>query len=223
MKKKILTKKIKFLISGILSFIIVGTGTYFCSLLPKSENNNYRRYLWVFRDTAQKNVDPMISFGEVGEEDIEYSYIYNNDYFVEVWEFLSLKGSTLNNISIIENIDLSKDKIPFSIVNHSNRKKNPIITRKLGFVFENKMNVLVSDNSNIIKKINSKNYKGFIGNIDRVCLSDGKDNHLVSMDWPSKNELTLFLLCKKNDRFYIIIVNSNLVFNESIIDIFDLN
>ena len=69
------SKKVKVLISGILTFFIISIGICVFSLLPKSEHNNYRRYLWVFQDTARKNVDTLISFGKIGEEDIEYSYI----------------------------------------------------------------------------------------------------------------------------------------------------
>jgi hypothetical protein len=216
-KKKLLI--IFSLLITILTFF--GLFIYFETHIMNAGDN--ARYIWVFKDSAQHNIDKSICFGNIGRHDVNYSYIYKDDVHIYVWEFFDLKSVLLKNIPINYRVDLDKIKIPSGeILGGNNLPPLPKIRVKYGLTFKGDIKVNINKDSEIFETFDELNYKGFFGNIHRITFSDDYNEHLIVFDY-EYNEPTLLLLCKKLNRFYVVIINSKRKFDSNIIEILNLN
>jgi len=218
-----MNKTKKLIISGTIAIIVC----YFSYRIIRYERNmyhiemsNYKPYLWVFNDFAKKDINTKIFVGCVRKRDIMYNYIYKNDYRICIWEFKDLSNSEFKNMNINQNVNLDDIKFDFGEV--LNKKSSPEISVNFDHFFKHGININLDKYSKIEKRIESTNYKGFFGKVNKMAFSDETGNNLVLFDYPEGLETNLFLLYKGNDSFYIIIVHSPMPFNEKIINILNL-
>jgi hypothetical protein len=184
--------------------------------------NNYKPYLWIFKDSVKNDVDKDMFVGSIRERDILYQYILKNRYHVSIWEFKDLSEIRLNEIPINCNVDLDDVNImPYELLN---KNESPEITTELGFSFSGSASLNIDKRSKIIKSIDTPKYKGFYGLVNKLSLSNEKGKHLIIFDYPSGNEPTLFLLYKTSTGFYVVFIDSNDgPFDESIIHVLNLS
>lgn len=180
---------------------------------------NYKQYLWIFKDSALNYIDTNIFVGCIRERDVLFNYIYKDDYYIAIWEFKDV-SKDLENIFIYKNIDLSNLKFNSSQV--LNRDGSPEFTVRFVPFFQKKMDVNIDQYSEIKQEFKSMNYKGFYGTINKVTLSNEDKQHLVLIEFPYKKENSLFLLYKKAQSFFVIIIHSEKFFDKSIINILNL-
>jgi len=60
------------------------------------------------------------------------------------------------------------------------------------------MTVNVDNHSKIEKKIEGRNYKGFIGSINRISLSNENNEHEIFIDYVPIQKQVLFLIYNSN-------------------------
>lgn len=218
-----MNKITKILLSGIISIIIVYYGYSFCRFFVyghKTEMGNFKRYIWLFKDSAKSEIDSIFCAGEVKKRDIYFDYIYKQEYFISIWEFKDLNYMNINDISINENVDLGDVK--FNEYEIFNKNSWPQITSKLNFSFNHLLGVNLDKSSKILNPLRSPYFNGFYGVINQMSFSDENKKHLILFDYPSGNEPTIVLFYKTSKSFYTIIINSkNKKFDDSIIDIFN--
>ena len=183
---------------------------------------NLSRYLWLFNDSSKSKIDHYYYSGENRKSDTYYTYIYDESYYISIWEFKDLSEADLKNIFIKQNVIL--DDIKFFSAERFNRGVDnlPTITLKLGFKFRDfKMDVNLDDESKIYKKIDTNNYKGFFGKINKMSFNDSKGKPLILFEYYGYKP-TLFIMYKAKQSFFVILVDSKIDFDESIINIFNL-
>ena len=94
-----------------------------------SFERDFNRYLWVFKDSAKTKIDTSYFSGDVRKRDAYYTYIYDNNYYISIWEFKDLREVDLKNILITQNVVF--DDISFFSAEKFNAKLEyfPIITK----------------------------------------------------------------------------------------------
>ena len=182
-------------------------------------------YLWIFKDSILPDIDPYFGLSSVNKRDIYNSFIYRNNkgkFYISFWEFKDLKEVELNSIVFSEKVDLSDVSFWSGVILNSNSEVQEVII-KYGFDFKNSLHVNTNQFSEIKKTISGRNYRGFLGLMDKISLSDNEGNHQIIFNYPSGKEPVLFFVYKGLYSFYIITVESdNIPFDEEIIEIFDL-
>lgn len=212
----------RIIVSGITAFIICYFGYFiFISIKYRHhiEMNNYRRCLWLFSEKAKNDIDTNFYVGCVRDRDILSKYSYKN-FNVFIWEFKDLDIVKLNEVHINQNTNL-KD-LKFSSKEILNKKNSPEINIKYGFTFNGTMSVNLDDYSKVESSFETNNYKGFYGVLNRMSFSNERDEHQIYFDYGFVHQPTLFLLYKGHGSFYVIIINSEKPFDESIINILNL-
>ena len=187
-----------------------------------SFERDFNRFLWIFNESAKAKINTLNYIGNVRKRDAYYTYIYDNNYYISIWEFKDLGEADLKNILIKQNVVF--DDIKFFSTEKFNEKLEyfPIITSKLGFRFkESKMDVNLDVDSKIYKKFDTINYKGFFGKINLMSFNNYKGKPLIYFQYLGYKP-TLFIMYKANQSFFVILVDSKIDFDENIIKIFNL-
>ena len=187
-----------------------------------SFESNFNRYLWLFKDSEKAKIDTFIYSGKATKTNTYYTYIYDDNYFISIWEFKDLREVDLKNILITQNVVF--DDISFFSAEKFNAKLEyfPIITSKLGFRFkESKIDVNLDDETKIYKKFDTINYKGFFGKINLMSFNNYKGKPLIYFQYLGYKP-TLFIMYKAKQSFFVIMVDSKIDFDDSIIKIFNL-
>lgn len=216
-----------FLISGLIAISIVSLGFYFFGILKsthKTEFKNFNRYLWLFQDSLHKDINKYFYVGRIGERDIMYDYIYRNEnsnYYITIWELKDLINNDLNEILINQNANLEIVKFEWGEIFNENSVL-PKITMKMHLSFRNWMSVNLNENSKITNFINSENYKGFYGTIDKMSFNNDKGEVLVLFEYKKEPLQSLVIFYKCNYGFYAILINSSETIDENILNILAL-
>lgn len=181
---------------------------------------NYKPYFWVFKDSAKINVDTTLFIGCTRKTDVLYTYIYKLNYNVSIWEFKDLEAVKLRSIHINQNVNLDNLKFSSAVVLFN--KSSPEITVSYGSFFNNTFDINLDEYSKIERHFEGTNYKGIYCTINRMSLSDEKGKHLVLFDFIDGIEPNIILLYKSSKSFYLIRIDSKTPFDESIINILNL-
>ena len=221
--------------------IIILVIAFIIYLLAVFNKYNKYRYMWLFKDNIRKNIDTISApIGLVRDKDLYYFYGYCKTYkqpfiekdtvyayFIEFWEFKDLGEINLNNILIKSNKCFFNEnfKLFSEHLNPDWRLSNiPLVTSKLNFEFKNKkMDVNIDDNAEVYKVINTNNYKGFFGRINKMSFSDTNGDVLIQFNYKNANR-TLFLMYKVQNSFFVIMVNCDYenLMDENVINMFNL-
>jgi hypothetical protein len=77
--------------------------------------------------------------------------------------------------------------------------------------------------STLSDTIQGVNYAGFLGMANYIWITDDKQQGQIAFDYRKGPKKTLFLLLKKADRSYLIVVNGKKDFDKNILKTFNLN
>ena len=187
--------------------------------------NNYRKHLWFLKDSVIKDIDTL-NMEARGKNDNIYFFNYKKyNYDFIVWKLNNLGNLNLEEITF--NQDFQLGNIPFKTYEVIDKNDSlPLITYLLGAGFNNSLKILIDRMPHPVKLLTSNNYKGFFGEVNKIILSDkvnGKDKYIIKLEYFPKPIMNLFLVFKKNDFYYIVIINSTEYFSESIINIFNFD
>lgn len=208
--------KIIRLLAIIVTTLIVCYIVYYVFVIVNNRHHSKlsfdESYLWLINDSVKSDVNQKMFFGHVGKKDILYEYVLKNKYLVSVWEFKDLNEINLSKVSINQHININNNFIPREVLDADT---NPEINIKLGSSFKGAINVNTDEYSQVIKIFDTPKYKGLLGVINKLSLSNKNGEHSIVLDYSKKNEPTLLLVYKTTRSLYVIFINS---FEEAPID-----
>ncbi len=222
-----MNKKFKIILIGVVS-IVIGYYSYIIYYSFKNAHDvdwvTYRKYSWIFKDSIKFDTHNPPDIREIAirhtkERDVLIQFNYKEHYFISIWEFKDLKGLNLKNTLV--NLNMLLGTIEFKSGEILNAHENPEIHLKYDLAFRDTMQINLDRQSSIIKNIEAPNYKGFYGIINRMTFSNSKYEDLILFEY-TKPTPTLFLLYKTSKSFYVIMVQGDKPFDESMINIFNL-
>ncbi|MBP6531901.1 MAG: hypothetical protein KA285_01390 [Bacteroidia bacterium] len=209
------------IIFGIIIFYLV---YFFGGILIFSHSLNHeawKNYTWIFKDSIRMDIENPLNYSDVKSKDIRSVFHYNDyEYYIIVWEFKNLSNLDLKNVKIEPNVNL--DNITFWAGEVLDSKSDLQTTVKYGFEFDDGFNINLDRYSKIDKRIESTKYRGFLGNVHRMALSDSKGDHQIIFDYNQGKGQTICLVYKARNSFYLIVINSKKPIDEGIIDVLNL-
>ncbi|WP_282015186.1 hypothetical protein [Marinifilum flexuosum] len=212
-----MNKILRFIISGVVALGIYYVGFYIYEMVRFSHNaswERYKEYTWILDDSIQKDLNTGVS--RIGNSDTWNFFRFRDVHMVTAWEFTNLQIEDLGCISIHKNEFIPKDDIKSGETFDSN--SSPKTTCKYGFDLAHRINVKIDNQSEVQRMIEADNYKGFIGRINKLSLSNKYDESQIIFDFEKSGMLSMFLFYKKKDDFYVILYYSRGDFDEEIID-----
>ena len=217
----IMNRTIRFIIICTVS-IVIGYIAYFLFRLSKYGHSiNWedvcKKYTWIFTDSVRNELDTSICLSCVNKRDIINNYLYKSRYTIIFWEVKDFASPKLGQISFKQGCKLSDIKFHSGQLLNKNSSKE--ITIKFGYKLDKALNVCLDDSSEIDTIIESYNYKGFYGVFNKISFNDNKGNPQILINYAMGKEPGLFLVYIKNDRLYLIIINSKDSFDKDIIKI----
>lgn len=225
----------KTLIVAIIGYVIYFISDY---ILYGHKTN---RYIWthhkyLLNKNIIANVDTFLAVSDITENDelTMFRYVSNKKtgrikfefnekdtaYNVVFWEFKKLAEVKVNQVEFRFNQNLDNLKLERGEI--LNSKSDQRISIHFGFEFEN-IQVNIDNHSKIQKLLSGKNYKGFLGSVNRISLSNEKNEHEIYIDYLPVQKQVIFLIYNSNKRFYIIMIDSDKYFDEKIMNILKLN
>ncbi len=203
-----------------------------------SDKKEYKDYMYLLHDIYQKDIDKYTPASYVKKNDVlvsvnyvpgislldrdgQISFGYRKDsaYHIRIWEFKKLSALSIDSVPFWFNRDLDDLKVTRGEVLAPRSTESVSINFK--YRFTNKMQVNTDRHSRIKNEVRGKDYKGFFGELNRVSLSNENDRHKIFIDYEPRREV-LFLVVNKQNRFCIITVTCNKAFDESIMELFNL-
>lgn len=218
-----MNKTLKIIISGVIAIVISYFAYFFYGIIRYSHSSNwqtYKQYMWIFKDSVKSDIDTNFCYSYLKKRDVYNNFHYKGTYNIIIWEFKDLSIAELKKATINQNVNL--DDVKFGSGEILNKKSDLEITIKYGFTFNYSMNVNLDGYSKIERNFEGANYKGFYGSINKMSLSDEKGEHQILLDYTEGQTPTVFLLYKGHQSFYLIMINSEKPFDESIINILNL-
>lgn len=214
------------LLAILVSTLIVGYIAYYVFVIVNNRHHNKlsfdESYLWLINDSVKSDVNQRMFFGHVGKKDILYEYVLKDKYLISVWEFKDLNKIELSEISINQHVNLNNDFLPREVLDADT---NPEINIKLGSSFNGSISLNTDEYSQIKKILDTPKYKGILGVINKLALTDKNGEHSIVLDYSKKNESTLLLVYKTTRSLYVIFINSTeeAPLDENIISLLDLS
>jgi hypothetical protein len=177
--------------------------------------------MWIFKDSIKNDIDTISSYSQVNRRDVYTNFHYKEDYNVLIWEFKDLGNTDLAKIVINQNVKLSD--IKFFSGEILNKNSDMEITVNYGFSFMYDMSLNLDKSSTIERTFEMHNYKGFYGTINQMSLSDEQGKHQILFNYRLGKEPSVLILYKGHKSFFLIIINSEKPFDESIINILNID
>jgi len=218
-----MNKTLKIIIAGIIIIVISYLSYFFYGIIRYSHSSDwqtYKQYIWIFKDSAKKDINTNFCYSYVKERDVYNNFDYKDIYNIIIWEFKDLANTELKKSTINQNINL--EDVKFDSGEILNKGSDLEFTINYGFVFNSAINVNLDESSKIERTFKGANYKGFYGSINQMSLSNEKGEHQILSDFTNGLTPTVFLFYKGRQSFYIIIINSKNPFDENIIKILNL-
>lgn len=202
------------------------------------DNNEWKNYMHLFKAPYIKDVDKFTRCTYVKKNDIYMSFNYvpgistlneeeqhkfrlrgDTAYFVTIWEFKKLGNLPVDSVKLRFCQSLDDLSLKWGEILEPDSEEPVSINFRYRF---KKMNINVDNKSEITNPyVTGENYNGFIGQLNRVSLSNEKEKHKIFIDYKPKKAV-LFLIVNKNSHFYIITISCNKKFDEKIIEILNL-
>lgn len=180
----------------------------------------YKACAWIFADSAKKGIDTLFAGSSLRNSDQIYTYVYNHDYYVSIWEIKALRDVDLKKIIINQSVYLSHVELyPGETLDKGSGLETDV---KFGPFFKDKIAIDLDEYSKIYKTFEKDNFKGFYGSVSRMAFENGDGQILAMKDYPLGMMQTLFVLYKANNSFYMITINSRKQIDESTINILNL-
>ncbi len=217
-----MNKILKLVFSFLVAIVIFYFSFFIYQLIRYGHSVNWetsKQYTWILKDSVKNELNTGFSY--VQRRDVYTYFRYDDINSVHVWDFKDLNKLDLRNISFNEKIALNK--VEFRSGEIMNKRDYLEIHNKYGSSFNNGLNVNLDECSNIERTFETDNYKGFYGSLNRLSLSNKLGEHQIIFDYSFGIIPTVFLLYKGHESFFVIIINSEEPFDESIINILNLD
>jgi hypothetical protein len=213
-----IVKRIIYIIIGLfLTYLtILFFVVFFCG--HRINSDNFENYSWLFKDSIIEDIDKEYYYSYENKYDEYNNFHYKNaKYLIGIWDLRKTNINSLNDINLVKS-----NFYPEILYGETFDKKSEFeVTAKFGFSFDDKMIINIDNYSKILKQLKSKNYKGFLGTVNKLSFCNSKNEPQFYMDISFKTP-TLFLVYKTKSSLYLIAINSEHEFNEDIIKILNL-
>ena len=196
-----------------------------------------RNYLFFFKDSIHKKVDPRNSWAS--DQDNISNYIYYTDlkdkrlyyeindttyqnYYIKIWEIKSLKNYDLDDVFINKNSIIRNSKFEFQ----STPDSSPVSDYEISFKYFYKIDGMIlnlGENTKIIKEFKGENYKGFYALADKMSICNRKGEPQIYINFSKSLTSFILIMYKGHDSFYIVMINSNKEVAENIINILNID
>jgi hypothetical protein len=183
-------------------------------------------YKYLFKDTSWNRLDSLIGGSRISNSGVYNVYHYhpviNEHYIVNIWELKNISTNILENVSFFDPSSLPRTDIKNGEV-FSPDSPMPILVR-FKYNFLQGMNVKPGYSSTIDTTFQSKTYKGFVGDFDKIVLENKTGEDMIIFEYKPPYRNLLFLLYSSGKGTFIITVNSEReVVDIGLLDIFSFD
>ncbi|MPQ47318.1 hypothetical protein GCQ56_09875 [Marinifilum sp. N1E240] len=200
-----MNKIVKIIVSGAIALVISCVAFFVYESLRYSHSRSWEKwkeYTWLIKD-SEKHVD--IGHSNVRERAIHTLFWYDNHTRFVIWEFKDLGKIDLDNIFFDEKFTLDEVDIRSGEVFNPNAKNR--VRVKYGYSFNNAFSIHLDKQSEIRKRFEGANYKGFSADISKMSFSNEYREHQILFDYQEKIP-SVVVLYKARGSFYVIIIDS---------------
>jgi hypothetical protein len=204
-KKVIIAAFIAVAIVSIGRILYLFVSTTSCQYKPYFGIEN--KYHWLFQDSILSKIHLFYSCGN-GNEEI-YSYYFKNELRFIIWELPELNFLDPSKVKCSQNVNMQK--VVISPEGSGEIAKGPEIKleNKLCASFNSDITVNFSEGTKIINEINSKDYKCYFGQFNKIGIIDNYQDYQLLFTY---NSLALvpaeFILYRAQNSFFIILINN---------------
>lgn len=207
------------------------------------EMNYNEKFTFLFTDSALAHIDTNFVRSIYTKNDELQSYIYlpnttqeklkrpylidtDTTYYIDIWAFKNLDYILLDSVKFKEN-QLINCPFPESDNAKGDFQAYDVKSGMVKLIYDSysfsKMSIKTDTDSEIFKYLNSKNYKGLLGSISTLSLCNENGLDEVFFVFVPKQNYVLFLLYKKDQILYFILINSKYFMDEKILRLLKLN
>ena len=182
---------------------------------------NPHAVVWMFADSAKKDMDLQYACADIRKTDQSYEWGYHasQDYGIQVWEIIGLRGADPHRVPIHTNVFLNKVSLRGEILDKGSIREVQV---RFGPFFNGELEIDLDENSKIVRMFEGQDYKGFYGSVGRMAFENGDRQILCMEDYKSGNAPLLFVMYKAHSSFYLIFISANKPFDENMIHILNL-
>ncbi|NOU60147.1 hypothetical protein [Marinifilum caeruleilacunae] len=201
-----MNKIIKIIVSGAIAIVMsyVVFFTYEIVVYAHSSSwEKWKEYTWLIKD-AEKYVE--IGHSNIRKRSVRSIIRYKKDYRITIWEFKDLGEIDLDNIFYNEKLTLDEVNIRSGEV--FNPKGKSRVKVKYGYSFNKRFKLHIDKRSEIHKRFEGTNYKGFSADIYKMSFSNRCGEHQILFDYQEKIP-SVVVLYKARGSFYVIIIDSS--------------
>lgn len=200
-----MNKIVKIIVSGAIALVISYVAFFAYEYLRcghSMSREKWKEYLWLLRD-SEKYVD--IGRSNVKKSAVRSLIRYKKDYRITIWEFKDLGEIYLDNIFYDEKFTL--DEVDFRSGEIFDTKTKRRVKTKYGYSFTSAFSIHLDKRSEIHKRFEGANYKGFSADINKMSFSNENREHQILFDYQEVIP-SVVVLYKARGSFYVIIIDS---------------
>lgn len=161
------------------------------------------KYLWLFKDSVQDQINRDYSFSLIGENDI-ISIFHCKSKTITAWEFKNKKR--FEGFELKTDMDIFDGSTTYSSYEILNKKSNLPITVKKYFFLGNKIRIKLDKSAKIHKEILGENYEGIFVSLTKFSLNDENWNDQIIFDFLGKSaKVFIIVYYTKNSSFLFLI------------------
>lgn len=219
MNKKL--KLILLVLAGLFVTYFIGSAILTVVTGYNVEFGNSDPYKFLFKEKYRDALDTN-SVKDYRKSDYYASCRLNNYYF-GVQEIHDLEDISLSSIKFHKHTNLNNtDFYPAQIINRQVNYVPTIRTYWRQSFKDDILNVSFNKKTRIDSILRGESYICYHAHIDKMLFRNGKNKEMMFYDFSEKSSNTLLLFLRKQNRFFIIMVNSSEDFGIEVLDIFDL-
>jgi len=228
-------KTIKISLLVVLLYIVYRIGFYFIVGHTTDWHSN-EKFTYLIKKESFQHIDTSFIATARGMYDAEEEYHYYTNVDIKqgvdpllllnevnicisIWKFDKFENIQLKDIKFRTKQDLYDIKPERGEVIDSESDMRKVVA--YGYNYKT-ITVNTDQHSKVRDWFSGQNYKGFIGSFDRISLSNEKGKHDIYYDFVPYSENVLFLVYKSEKGFFLILIDSDLTLDRSVLKILNL-
>ncbi len=191
-----------------ITIVIILFGYYlydFFSGFHKTDWDLDKEYLWLFKDSVQKQINTDYGISCIGENDIISTFHYKSKT-ITAWEFKNIKK--FEEFELKTSLEICDGSASFSSYEMLNKKSNLPITIKKYFSLGNKYRIKLDKSAKIHSEIHGENYKGICVSLTKFSLNDEYWNDQIIFDFLDKSEKVFIIIYYTKNSSFLFLIES---------------
>jgi hypothetical protein len=170
---------------------------------------------------AEDADDVVVGIKLVRKSDVFHLFSVKSDIHVKAWEIKSISNKDFRAVRFTTHLNIA-EVVDIPNYEKLNSGHSPETTVHLGPFVQEKLTVNIDKFAEGLKEVNGPNYKGYIGNINRLLISDENGQHKAYWNWRFDYLKQMVLAYTFENQLYLVVFYSKKDFDESIADILSL-